>query len=116
LYQDLLMQSRRAKLNPKKRENIKTVLSIFSLKHGEEDQFKVYIKGKSLQDLAFIAKRLSQAVGDTLYHEFFTLQPESFQRITRKTVVDRWDVTGFLAIMKEVFPGKSYQETKKRFF
>ncbi len=116
LYQDLLMQSRRAKLNPKKRENTKIILSIFNLKYGDEENLKVILKGKNLQDLAFIAKRLAHAVGDTLYHEFFTLQPESFQRITRKTVVDQWDMTSFIMLMKEVFPGKSYLDTKKRFF
>ena len=116
LYQDFLMQSRRAKLNPKKRENLKLVLELFALKHGDIEEFNNLIKGKSLQDLAFIAKRLAHAVADTLYHEFFTLQPESFQRITRKSVTEAWDAPKFISLIRDVFPGKSYLDTKKRFF
>lgn len=116
LYQDFLMQSRQAKLNPKKRENLKVVLALFALKHGETDAFNELLKGKTLNDLAFMAKRLAHAVADTLYHEFFTLQPESFQRITRKTVVEPWDSTRFITLLRDVFPGKSYLDTKKRFF
>lgn len=116
LYQDFANQSRQAKLNPKVRGNLKILLKLFALKHGDTTSFKNLIKGLGIDDLAYIAKRLAHAIGDTLYHEFFTLQPEEFQRLTRKTVMDDWDSTRFITLVRDVFPGKSYQDTKKRFF
>lgn len=116
LFQDFLEQSRVAKLNPKVRENLKTLLELFALKHEDTEGFKALLKGKKIDDLAFIAKRLAHAIGDTLYHEFFTLRPENFQSITRKTVTEAWSAQHFISIVREVFPGKSYLDTRKRFF
>lgn len=116
LYQDFLEKSRQAKLHPKTRANLKVILKLFALKTGEEDEITEILKGQAIDDLAYIAKRLAHAVGDTLYHEFFTLRPEEFQKITRQTVLEKWNAAGFISIIRSVFPGKSYQKTKKRFF